>query len=72
MRARADWWFIDYRRTFPILTWTLAISLPALSALMILLFLLEVRLARTKWAAENLLAVAPVQNFSNSRINTLW
>jgi hypothetical protein len=64
-RARVDWWFIDYRRTFPILTWTLAISLPALSALMILLFLLEVRLARAKWVTENPLAAALAQGFSN-------
>jgi hypothetical protein len=43
-RARVDWWFVEYRRTFPVLTWTLAILLPAISALMLLLFLLEVRL----------------------------
>jgi len=44
-RARTDWWFVDYRHTFPILAWSLVISLPALSALMLLLFLLEIRRA---------------------------
>jgi hypothetical protein len=44
-RARTDWWFVDYHHTFPILAWSLVISLPALSALMLLLFLLEIRRA---------------------------
>jgi hypothetical protein len=52
-RARVDWWFIDYRRVFPTLAWMLAIFLPVGSALMLLLFLLEVRLARQKWAPES-------------------
>ena len=60
-RARVDWWFIDYRHPFPILTWTLAISLPLLSLLMLVLFFLEVLRARAKWAGLNLLAVAPAQ-----------
>jgi hypothetical protein len=42
-RARVDWWFVEYKRTFPTLSWTLVILLPALSTLMLLLFLLEVR-----------------------------
>ena len=42
-RARVDWWFIEYRHTFPTLAWTLVILLPALSAAMLLLFLLEIR-----------------------------
>ena len=57
-RARVDWWFIDYRGLFPTLTWTLAIFLPVGSALMLLLFLLEVRLARQKWVPENRLGAA--------------
>ena len=44
-RARVDWWFIDYRHTFPTLSWSLAIGLPLLSAVMLLLFLLEIRRA---------------------------
>jgi len=44
-RARVDWWFIEYRHTFPVLAWSLVIGLPFLSALMLLLFLLEVRRA---------------------------
>jgi hypothetical protein len=44
-RARVDWWFIEYRHTFPTLAWTLAITLPALSAALLLLFLLEIRRA---------------------------
>jgi hypothetical protein len=44
-RARVDWWFIEYRHTFPALAWTLVIGLPILSALMLLLFLLEIRRA---------------------------
>jgi hypothetical protein len=42
-RARVDWWFIDYRHSFPTLAWTLVIGLPLLSAVMLLLFLLEIR-----------------------------
>lgn len=45
-RARVDWWFVEYRHTFPTLSWTLAIVLPALSLLMMVLFALEVRRAR--------------------------
>ena len=41
-RARVDWWFIEYRHTFPTLAWTLAIGLPTLSILCLLLFLLEI------------------------------
>jgi hypothetical protein len=44
-RARVDWWFIEYRHTLPTLAWTLAILLPFLSAVMMLLFLLEIRRA---------------------------
>jgi hypothetical protein len=44
-RARVDWWFIEYRHTFPALAWTLALLLPFLSAVMLLLFLLEIRRA---------------------------
>ena len=44
-RARVDWWFIEYRHTFPTLAWSLVILLPALSAVMLLLFLLEIRRA---------------------------
>ena len=44
-RARVDWWFIEYRHTFPTLAWTLAILLPALCLAMLLLFLLEIRRA---------------------------
>ncbi|MBN2576465.1 MAG: hypothetical protein JXP73_18020 [Deltaproteobacteria bacterium] len=42
-RARIDWWFVEYRHTFPTLAWTLVIALPTLSAVFLLLFLLEVR-----------------------------
>jgi hypothetical protein len=42
-RARVDWWFIEYRHTFPVLSWFLVIGLPLLSAVMLLLFLLEIR-----------------------------
>ena len=44
-RARVDWWFVEYRHTFPRLAWTLAILLPTLSATLLLLFLLEIRRA---------------------------
>jgi hypothetical protein len=44
-RARVDWWFIEYRHTFPTLAWSLVILLPALSAVMLLLFLFEIRRA---------------------------
>jgi hypothetical protein len=44
-RARVDWWFIEYRHAFPTLAWSLVILLPALSAVMLLLFLLEIRRA---------------------------
>jgi hypothetical protein len=44
-RARVDWWFIEYRHTFPALAWTLVILLPTLSLLTLLLFLLEIRRA---------------------------
>ncbi len=42
-RARIDWWFVEYRPTFPTLAWTLVIVLPTLSAALLLLFLLEIR-----------------------------
>lgn len=48
-RARVDWWFVEYRHTFPRLAWTLVIGLPCLSALLLLLFLFEVRRA---WRAS--------------------
>jgi hypothetical protein len=41
-RARVDWWFVEYRPTFPTLSWTLVILLPTLSLVMLALFLLEV------------------------------
>jgi hypothetical protein len=44
-RARVDWWFIEYRATFPTLSWTLVILLPSLALMMLVLFLLEVRRA---------------------------
>jgi hypothetical protein len=44
-RARVDWWFIEYRHTFPTLAWTLVLLLPFLSAAMLLLFSLEIRRA---------------------------
>jgi hypothetical protein len=44
-RARIDWWFIEYRHTFPVLAWTLVIGLPILSLTMLILFLLEIRRA---------------------------
>jgi hypothetical protein len=44
-RARVDWWFIEYRQSFPVLAWTLVIALPILSLAMLVLFLLEVRRA---------------------------
>jgi hypothetical protein len=42
-RARVDWWFVEYRRSFPVVSWTLVFALPFLSALMLVLFLLEIR-----------------------------
>ena len=42
-RARVDWWFVEYRHTFPTLAWSLVIGLPILSAAFLLFFLLEVR-----------------------------
>jgi len=53
-RASVDWWFMGFRKTFPILSWSLAILLPAASALMLVLFLLEVRRASRR--ARQLLA----------------
>jgi hypothetical protein len=44
-RARVDWWFVDYKRTFPVLSWSLVILLPLLSAVMLFLFLFEIRKA---------------------------
>ena len=44
-RARVDWWFIEYRHTFPRLAWTLVVLLPTFSATLLLFFLLEVRRA---------------------------
>ena len=41
-RARIDWWFVEYRATFPGLCWFLAIFLPTASAIMLALFGLEV------------------------------
>jgi hypothetical protein len=42
-RARVDWWFVEYRHTFPTLAWSLVIGLPILSAAFLFLFLFEVR-----------------------------
>ena len=58
-RARVDWWFVEYRHTFPTLSWTLVILLPMLSLLMMVLFLLEVR-RTTRVAAEPVPAQPPV------------
>jgi hypothetical protein len=44
-RARVDWWFIEYRSVFPVLSWTLVIILPTLSLAMLILFLRELRRA---------------------------
>jgi hypothetical protein len=44
-RARVDWWFVEYRHTFPRLAWTLVILLPTLAGLMLLCFSFEVRRA---------------------------
>jgi hypothetical protein len=41
-RARIDWWFVEYRGTFPTLCWFLVIFLPSVSAAMLVLFLREV------------------------------
>jgi len=41
-RARIDWWFVEYRATFPGLCWFLVILLPLASAVMLGLFLLAV------------------------------
>ena len=40
-RARVDWWFVEYRQTFPVLSWTLVIVLPTSSVVFLMLFLLE-------------------------------
>jgi hypothetical protein len=45
-RARIDWWFYDYRATFPGLCWFLAIFLPMASAVMFVLF------GREVWRAD--------------------
>ena len=52
-RARIDWWFVDYRATFPGLCWFLAIFLPSASAAMLVLFLLEVRRASRRRHARD-------------------
>jgi hypothetical protein len=44
-RARVDWWFVEYRKEFPVLAWTLVIALPVLSLAALLLFLFELRRA---------------------------
>jgi hypothetical protein len=44
-RARIDWWFIEYRRDMPTLSWTLAIVLPLSSLVLLALFLFELRRA---------------------------
>ena len=41
-RASVDWWFVEYRKTFPHLSWFLVIFLPTASAAMLVLFFLEV------------------------------
>jgi len=55
-RARVDWWFVEYRHTFPTLAWTLVIALPTLSLALLLLFLYEVR--RSVYALRAAAAVA--------------
>ena len=47
-RARVDWWFVEYRHTFPRLAWTLVIGLPTLSLLMLILFLVRSRARVTR------------------------
>jgi hypothetical protein len=59
-RARIDWWFVEYRNAFPVLAWFLVILLPAISALMLLLFFLEVRLGYTGRTTPDL-STAPQQ-----------
>ena len=41
-RASVDWWFLEYRRTFPTLCWFLVIFLPSVSATLLVLFLWQV------------------------------
>ncbi len=41
-RARVDWWFTEYHRAFPRLSWFLIVLLPTASVAMFVLFLLEV------------------------------
>jgi hypothetical protein len=55
-RARIDWWFVEYRHTFPTLAWTLVIVLPTLSLLFLLFFLCEIwRTVRAERQEEALL-----------------
>lgn len=59
-RARIDWWFVEYRSTFPTLSWTLVIVLPVLSFVCFALFLYEVwRSARAVRREEAAAAQAP-------------
>ena len=44
-RVQVDWWFVEYRKAFPRLGWTLVIAFPALSLAALLLFFLEIRRA---------------------------
>jgi hypothetical protein len=53
-RASVDWWFLGFRKAFPVLSWSLAIFLPIASAVMLVLFLLEVW--RSSRRARQLLA----------------
>ncbi len=60
-RARVDWWFVEYRPTFPTLSWTLVILLPALTLLMLALFGLEVwRAVRSARAVPQVAEAEPV------------
>jgi hypothetical protein len=50
-RARVDWWFVEYRKDFPRLVWTLVIVFPTLSLAALLLFFWEIRRAARRVAA---------------------
>jgi hypothetical protein len=42
-RARVDWWYTEYRHTYPKLSTTLVVLLPSLSLVMLLFFIGEIR-----------------------------
>jgi hypothetical protein len=47
-RARIDWWFTEYHKTFPYLAWFLVVFLPLAIAALLVLFLFEVWRARRR------------------------